>query len=919
MATLSSDGKYVTVAWGDTLSEIASAYTIQSGGKTYQQLAKLNGISNPNKIKVGQKIYLTTGATSGNKSGGNTTSSNKAKNLDLGLVSNVEDQLLFTWSWSKDKTENYRVVWQYTSGDGVWFLGNDSTTTYRYSTYDIPSNAKKIRVRIKPIAKNKKVNNKETPYWTAEWSSWKEYSKGLTPIENPPTPKATIEDLKLTAIVEGLNIEATHIHFKVVKYDSTTQKTSNFKTVKSKITYPVSGLGQASMSCNVTAGYEYRVYCRALSNEKGTYTSDWVGPVDAGETQPQAPGKIDELNALSETSVQITWATVQSAETYDIEYTTEKMYFDSSSNTNTKSVDKSPAIIDGLETGKEYFFRVRATNSKGSSTWTSIKSVPVGKKPSPPTTWSSTTTAITGESVKLYWVHNSEDGSSQTWANLEIIVNGEKLAIDPIQNSTDEDEKDKTSVYTLNTSGYKEGAKIEWRVQTAGIYTIKKDNDTITPDGQVYSEWSTTRTIDVYAPPTLELSVNDQNGDPIETLTAFPFYVSGIAGPSTQKPIGYQVTVSANDTYETTDDIGNVKIISSGDSVYSNFFDITDNLLIELSAGNIDLQPGVNYTVNCIVSMDSGLTAEGDYTFNVSWDELLSVPNAEITIDSDSLLAYIRPYCEEYTTEYYKVTVDHNNKYHATTELLDTVWGAELEGVFTTTGEQVYSGLLDDETEVYYYESLVGALADDVTLSVYRRESDGTFTEIATGLDNTSGVYITDPHPALDYARYRIVGKSETTGTVTYYDVPGVAVGETSAVIQWDESWSNFDVGEDAIEDALEQPPWAGSIIKLPYNLDVSENNTLDVSLIEYIGRNHPVTYYGTQRGEKTSWNVVIEKSDTETLYALRRLKIWAGDVYVREPSGIGYWANIKVSFSQKHCDLTIPISLDITRVEGGI
>ena len=41
------------------------------------------------------------------------------------------------------------------------------------------------------------------------------------------------------------------------------------------------------------------------------------------------------------------------------------------------------------------------------------------------------------------------------------------------------------------------------------------------------------------------------------------------------------------------------------------------------------------------------------------------------------------------------------------------------------------------------------------------------------------------------------------------------------------------------------------------------------------------------------------------------------GDVYVREPSGVGYWANIKVSFSQKHTEKLVPVTLTITRVEG--
>ena len=107
-------------------------------------------------------------------------------------------------------------------------------------------------------------------------------------------------------------------------------------------------------------------------------------------------------------------------------------------------------------------------------------------------------------------------------------------------------------------------------------------------------------------------------------------------------------------------------------------------------------------------------------------------------------------------------------------------------------------------------------------------------------------------------------------------------------------------------------------MIKFPYNIDVSNSNSADVSLVEYIGREHPVSYYGTQKGETATWNVEFDKSDTETLYALRRLAAWMGDVYVREPSGSGYWAQVNVSFSQKHTELVIPVTFTITRVEGG-
>ena len=87
---------------------------------------------------------------------------------------------------------------------------------------------------------------------------------------------------------------------------------------------------------------------------------------------------------------------------------------------------------------------------------------------------------------------------------------------------------------------------------------------------------------------------------------------------------------------------------------------------------------------------------------------------------------------------------------------------------------------------------------------------------------------------------------------------------------------------------------------------------------MSYVGRKRKVSYYGTQLGETSTWNMDIPKSDYETLYTLRRLAAWTGDVYIREPSGMGFWANVKVGYSTKHCELVVPITLTVTRVEGG-
>lgn len=813
-----------TVKKGDTLSEIAVTYNT-----TVAKLVELNDITDPDFIVVGQVLTISGSAGSPSKS-----NSSKAVIKAFGLQSNTDRTMYATWTWTKSNTENYRVIWCYATGDGIWFIGSDTTVDAKQCTYNAPSNATKVKFKVKPISKKRTVNKKETSYWTASWSTEKTYSFSNNPPTTPSVPSVTIEKYKLTAELDNLDVNATSIQFQVVKDNASVFRTgsANIKT------------GHASYSCTIAAGCKYKVRCRAV---RGKLYSDWSEYSENKDTIPIAPTSILELRALSESSVYIRYSVVNTATSYKIEYTTDKSYFDSSTEVSSHQSSISHAEITGLTPGKEYFFRVKAINDVGESEWNQMKSIAIGKKPTAPTTWSSSTTVVTGEPLTLYWVHNSEDGSSQTYADLELTIGGLKET-HTIKNSTEEDEKDKTSSYTIDTSDYEEGVQIIWRVRTAGI----------TFESLGYGDWSIERTIDIYAPPTLELTITNSSGETFETLEAFPFNIKGLAGPNTQAPLSYHVSILANNSYESIDNVGNTKYVSAGDEIYSKYFDIySDTLEATISAGDVDLENNVAYTVKVSVAMNSGLNAESFETFTVAWSDDIYEPNAEIGIDEDSITASIRPYCE-------------------------------------------------DED---------GNLIEGVLLSVYRREYDGKFTELATDIVNTSNTFITDPHPALDYARYRIVAITQSTGAVSYYDVPGYPVNEYSVVIQWDEEWTSFD---NLNEDALEETSWSGSLLKLPYNIDVSDNYDNDVELVEYIGREHPVSYYGTQLGETSTWNVDIIKEDEETLYALRRLAKWMGNVYVREPSGSGYWANISVSFSQSHSELVIPVTLDLTRVEGG-
>lgn len=915
----------VTVERNDNLWAIARDYL--GDGTKYKQLASLNNIPNPNLIHTGQKIKLYKDA-SGSTSSSKTTVSNKVDIKQFGVLSTSDNTLFATWTWGKDsQTASYKIAWAYTTVDGVEFIDISSNTVdeeyyaaSRQSTYNIPSGAVKVTFRVKPISKTYKKNNKDTTYWEADWSDLQKHTVS-TPLETLPAPSIELDGFKLTAELDNLDTIATGVQFQLVRNNTKVVLTTKTVTINAATKYVSYAWPE------VVAGCEYKVRCRAI---KGNLESDWSNYSNSVSTVPKAPSKIKTCKAIDEETVYLEWAASSSATGYNIEYTTKKEYFDASSEVTSITVeDGTGYYVTNMTSGDEYFFRVRAINAAGESAWSDIVSVVIGTKPAAPTTWSSTTTAIVGEPVTLYWVHNSEDGSSQKYAELKLIIGADEnnpgdtytytlrdIAIGGegsliTYSPPDEDNKDGTRSCIFNTASFAEGTKVQWEMRTAGITNQ-------------YGEWSTQRTVEINAKPTLQLSVTDIEmrddgtyviGDPIETISTFPFCISAVPGPATQLPIGYHLSIVSTEIYETVDSVGNSKTINAGEEVYSKYFDTNYDLKVLMSADNIDLENNVTYTITCVVTMDSGLNAEQSLNISVTWADVQYVPNASISIDEDTYTAYIQPYCEERTLSYRQVSYS-SRIYTVTDTVLDFVWGEPVKNAFTTSGEKVYLGVDGDGNEVYFCQIEEAVLVENVTLAVYRREFDGTFTKLAAGIDNSKNTTITDPHPALDYARYRIVSTSTETGAIGFYDLPGYPVGGKAVIIQWNEEWTNFETSNDGV---LSQPPWSGSLLKLQYNVDVQDSHSADVSLIEYIGRSHPVSYYGTHLGESSTWNVSIDKSDKETLYALRRLAIWMGDVYVREPSGSGYWAHISVSFNQKHCAVTVPVTLDIRRVEGGV
>ena len=863
---------------GDCLWNIAKS--VYGNGKKWTQIADANGIKRSSGIiYAGQKLKLP-GITAGTSGSGGSASTptpvGKKVTIDWwALDADTERNMFCAWSFKRDHTDHFEIKWYYGTGQGPeWRFGGEATVNYvntdfQYALTSVDASAKKVKLSIKPIAAIKD-QQKGTKYWTDGEVVEVTYDFSNNPPKIPNVPEVELNNGKITASLSNIDpdINADSIEFAVYTNNETKYKTGISK-INTETHYAV-------YVCDVDPGGNYTVRCRAVRNEN--IYSNWTEFTSPLMSVPIAPTEIISLRPEKRTEqsstqyfVYIEWSIVDTADHYEVQWSTYRD-FDVSSDIHSQTTDPSEGnktLISGIELGHEYFFRVRSINDQGESSWTSVKSIELGERPAPPSTWSATSSGILGDILNLYWVHNPNDGSLETTARIHFLctdlANPSSSPLEfteTITSQKTEDDKDQPSVYQIDSSQPRwafltEGFSIKWKVQTAGVISE-------------YSDWSIEREIVIYARPTLTLDLKNQNASSISEITSYPFYVSVLARPFSQTPISYYLEIIANNKYETVDAVGKSKVINIGDKVYTKYYDPTStnkwDFLAEMTPGNVDLENGVNYTINATVSMDSGLSANASLNFDVNWSDEFYDVFADIIINKETLEASIHPYCYEYNEE------------HGTVQ---------------------------------------PSLTENCVLAIYRREYDGQFTLIADQIQNSENIYVTDPHPSLDYARYRVVATSNENGAISYSDIPIVKVGEPSVVIQWAEEWSYFEANNEG--DGVVEPTWAGSMVKIPYNIDVSEKAKIDTELIEYVGRKHPVSYYGTHQGESASWNVVIPKYDTETIYALRRLQKWSGDVYVREPNGVGYWANIEVSFNINHDAVTIPVSFNITRVEGGI
>lgn len=337
-------------------------------------------------------------------------------------------------------------------------------------------------------------------------------------------------------------------------------------------------------------------------------------------------------------------------------------------------------------------------------------------------------------------------------------------------------------------------------------------------------------------------------------ITALPVEITVANGGSSGAAVAYECTVTATEAYEAVSTLGETVRVSAGQAVWSGREETTaDSHVFSIGAGDALIAHDQTYEVTATIATRSGLRSE--------------------TAGRYAFKASLQ-------SSRYSIACDINARDYAYT--CDIVPMAYLAEDGTTVPE-------------------------GVRLAVMRLESGGGLVPIAVNIPNGGGVTVPDLHPRLDTATYRVTATDTATGAVEFEDF-SAEMGVERVVVQWAEAASGQDP-DGAVS-------FEGRRLELPYNVSLQEDYSPDVALVEYIGRSHPVAYYGTQRGATSSCTAEFWKDDAESIALLRELAAYRGDCYVREPSGTGYWAQANVSISSDSEGETVTASLSFARVD---
>lgn len=685
----------------------------------------------------------------------------------------------------------------------------------------------------------------------------------------------------------------------------------------------------AAATVTATAKADGRTtYCWHVVPAKGTATIDGPSIVLAWERQYAG-------------AFMLAWECDAGNKSYEIQYTDNPYAFDDNAmgDIETVTYDAFSAsdtsfeyTLTDLETGRAWYARVRAVGEDAHSDWGIVGTdqpdpawavsetvvgieLPPDASSSevlyPPTPTRTDAAYSTGSTVALSWTHNSEEESAQSAFQilLRVTAPGQDEEQTVIVGTTD-------NAYALDLGSTADGTVVEWGVRTAGVVP------------SAWSEWSAFQRFSVVAPPQAGASLADGNGDAVDAdnpLTLLPLAIAVTANAGTgDAVVRFDATITAAESHRTYADDGSETYIAEGDAVWSGSIASADEgfdptgVTFAVAGRDAVLDNGQGYVVAVRAFTALGMSAESaPLAFDVDWGAEMPLPSGTAVFDGDDYTCRIFPACyvgeEEEEEEEESETQEAQESTGDEDADIDEM-AAELDAS-AVDGDYYDEEPEDDEphyTAPYDEDEDFTKLRENTELDVYRVDYDGATVLIAEGLPNNGRASCTDPHPNFGVVRYRIVAHDTATDTQSSFEIEAIS-DVRSVVITWDESWKANDEGDFG--------EYYGSRCVLPHGLTLEESPTVDSAINKYAGNRYGTLYAGESGDYDCSYGMsLLDIGEGDSVDAMRKLAAWRGACYVRDPSGLGFWARATLRFT--HGWRRKSAQLEVSRVmppEGSI
>lgn len=507
-------------------------------------------------------------------------------------VSTTATQVTITYSLAY-KTYGYTFTASSSPNIAVGITLGSGSTNWRYDEYwAVGGKTSQTLFSNHTVSFNRSASDQTVKvrlYWDMEGFTWSGSSIGLqdkTANVTVPHSAGTITNLAASMASDN-------------QFDlSWTRPSTSIDAVYVEVSIDggswsqVASLGNASSYSYTqsSADHTYSFRVRAGYQKSVGGYSNVTDPI---ATSPDAPASISTSAISGSTNVAVELSNPSPVATsLDWQYSTDSQQTWSASQT----VAGSP-VTSFTATGIQgtAYIRVRNVNDAGASAWLVSDLVTTICPPAAPTLTAPTGNVVstaTG-SVTFAWLHNTIDGSPQEAYELGYSTDGGS-SWSVVSGGAE-------STYTMGMPSV--GTIVTWRVRTKGADAS-------------YSDWSTSRSFSVYAPPTVSIT------SPSATVDSMPI----------------QMTAVYTDMAGFSCAAATVSLSQNGRTLYSEAGTVSgSSITAQLDVSEFLPTNGESYTVTVAARSSSSLSASANATFAVDFLE----PSAgSLQVENDAETGY---------------------------------------------------------------------------------------------------------------------------------------------------------------------------------------------------------------------------------------------------------------------------------------